>query len=179
MKKQMKNPFASVAILAISIIICLTNVFGLAACSTADNSIQRPSTEDTDTQQPDSGTQQPSTEDTDTQQPVTDKYARLRQAYDKVKLQYSSATLCYEIGDDGSYIEVDTNPLDFDDFYNPTYTKVIEAFNEELGVPDYVYKLMITTTALQGRQTETVNGLIISWTYHPDNGLEVIYRLAD
>ncbi len=162
MKKQMKNPFASVAILAISIIICLTSVFGLAACSTADNSIQRPSTEDTDTQQP-----------------VTDKYARLRQAYDKVKLQYSSATLCYEIGDDGSYIEVDTNPLDFDDFYNPTYTKVIEAFNEELGVPDYVYKLMITTTALQGRQTETVNGLIISWTYHPDNGLEVIYRLAD
>lgn len=121
MKKQMKNPFASVAILAISIIICLTSVFGLAACSTADNSIQRPSTEDTDTQQP-----------------VTDKYARLRQAYDKVKLQYSSATLCYEIGDDGSYIEVDTNPLDFDDFYNPTYTKVIEAFNEELGVPDYV-----------------------------------------
>lgn len=162
MKKQMKNPFASVAILAISIIICLTSVFGLAACSTADNSIQRPSTEDTDTQQP-----------------VTDKYARLRQAYDKVKLQYSSATLCYEIGDDGSYIEVDTNPLDFDDFYNPTYTKVIEAFNEELGVPDYVYKLMITTTALQGRQTETINGLIISWTYHPDNGLEVIYRLAD
>lgn len=162
MKKQMKNPFASVAILAISIIICLTSVFGLAACSTADNSIQRPSTEDTDTQQP-----------------VTDKYARLQQAYDKVKLQYSSATLCYEIGDDGSYIEVDTNPLDFDDFYNPTYTKVIEAFNEELGVPDYVYKLMITTTALQGRQTETVNGLIISWTYHPDNGLEVIYRLAD
>ena len=162
MKKQMKNPFASVAILAISIIICLTSVFGLAACSTADNSIQRPSTEDTDTQQP-----------------VTDKYARLRQAYDKVKLQYSSATLCYEIGDDGSYIEVDTNPLDFDDFYNPTYTKVIEAFNEELGVPDYVYKLMITTTALQGRQTETVNGLIISWTYHPDNGLELIYRLAD
>ena len=162
MKKQMKNPFASVAILAISIIICLTSVFGLAACSTADNSIQRPSTEDTDTQQT-----------------VTDKYARLRQAYDKVKLQYSSATLCYEIGDDGSYIEVDTNPLDFDDFYNPTYTKVIEAFNEELGVPDYVYKLMITTTALQGRQTETVNGLIISWTYHPDNGLEVIYRLAD
>lgn len=162
MKKQMKNPFASVAILAISIIICLTSVFGLAACSTADNSIQRPSTEDTDTQQP-----------------VTDKYARLRQAYDKVKLQYSSATLCYEIGDDGSYIEVDTNPLDFDDYYNPTYTKVIEAFNEELGVPDYVYKLMITTTALQGRQTETVNGLIISWTYHPDNGLEVIYRLAD
>ena len=162
MKKQMKNPFSSVAILAISIIICLTSVFGLAACSTADNSIQRPSTEDTDTQQP-----------------VTDKYARLRQAYDKVKLQYSSATLCYEIGDDGSYIEVDTNPLDFDDFYNPTYTKVIEAFNEELGVPDYVYKLMITTTALQGRQTETVNGLIISWTYHPDNGLEVIYRLAD
>ena len=60
----MKNPFASVAILAISIIICLTSVFGLAACSTADNS---------------------------TQQPVTDKYARLRQAYDKVKLQYSSA----------------------------------------------------------------------------------------
>ena len=162
MKKQMKNPFASVAILAISIIICLTSVFGLAACSTADNSIQRPSTEDTDTQQP-----------------VTDKYARLRQAYDKVKLQYSSATLCYEIGDDGSYIEVDTNPLDFDDYYNPTYIKIIEAFNEELGVPDYVYKLMITTTALQGRQTETVNGLIISWTYHPDNGLEVIYRLAD
>ena len=103
---------------------------------------------------------------------------RLRIAYESVYALYPNATSCYEIGADSSYIEVDTNPYNIDDYYNPTYLSVVEAFNEALSVPDYVYQLMITTTAMQGRQTETVNGLIISWTYHPDNGLAVIYRSA-
>lgn len=103
---------------------------------------------------------------------------RLRIAYESVYALYPNATSCYEIGADSSYIEVDTNPYNIDDYYNPTYLNVVEAFNEALSVPDYVYQLMITTTAMQGRQTETVNGLIISWTYHPDNGLAVIYRSA-
>lgn len=111
-----------------------------------------------------------------TNPPVTSK-TRLELAYDAVSAEYPSATSCYEIGSDGSYIEVDTNPYNIDDYYNPTYQEVLQAFNSELEVPDYVYQLMISTTAMQGRQTETVSGLIISWTYHPDNGLEVLYRL--
>ena len=103
---------------------------------------------------------------------------RLKIAYESVYTLYSDATACYELGADDSYIEVDTNPFNIDDYYNPVYLSVLEAFNEKLGIPDYVYQLMITTTAMQGRQTETVNGLTISWTYHPNNGLEVIYRLA-
>lgn len=117
--------------------------------------------------------------DDDTQDPPAPQKTRLQQAYDEVYAQYPAATSCYEIGSDGSYIEVDTNPFNIDDYYNATYVDVLKAFNSELGVPDYVYQLMITTTAMQGRQTETVNGLTISWTYHPDNGLAVIYRLAE
>lgn len=102
---------------------------------------------------------------------------RLQIAYENVYAQYPDAVACYEIGNDGSYLEVDTNPLDIDDYYNATYMSVLEAFQSELDVPDYVAQLMLTTTAMQGRQTETVNGLIISWTYHPDRGLEVLCRL--
>ena len=102
---------------------------------------------------------------------------RLERAYDTVSAKYPNDTSCYKIGYDNSYIEVDTNPYNLDNYYNPTYLDILEAFNSALNVPDYIYQLMISTTAMQGRQTETVNGLTISWTYHPDNGLEVLYRM--
>ena len=54
--------------------------------------------------------------------------------------------------------------------------KAIKYANEELGFNDSVYSKMMKTTALMGRQSEETDKYKVSWTYHPDNGLEVTYE---
>jgi len=44
----------------------------------------------------------------------------------------------------------------------------------ELKIPVSVRVEMARTTALQGVQADTWDGIEASWTYHPDNGLDVI-----
>lgn len=106
-------------------------------------------------------------------------YERLRTAYDKVLASQSIYKSCFSIGSDDSYITVDTNPFDLDDYFNKNYINVVVEINEALNLPEYIYKEMLTTTALQGKQTETVNGITVTWSYHPDNGLEILYKLAN
>lgn len=35
------------------------------------------------------------------------------------------------------------------------------------------------TNSLMGARTETGNGVKVTWNYHPDNGLEVTYSVAN
>lgn len=82
---------------------------------------------------------------------------------------------------DGSYLSIDTNPND-SKYYNDSESAAIAgifAVNEALGLPDSVITKMAKTRAMDGMQTAKGDGVEISWTYHPDNGLEVIYSLSD
>lgn len=54
--------------------------------------------------------------------------------------------------------------------------KAIQYANEELGFNGSLYSKMLETTALMGRQSEENNKYKVSWTYHPDDGLEVTYE---
>ncbi len=54
--------------------------------------------------------------------------------------------------------------------------EAIEYANEELGFPG-VYSLMLNTSALMGRQSEENDKYKVTWTYHPDDGLTVTYRV--
>jgi len=57
--------------------------------------------------------------------------------------------------------------------------EVLEAIkyaNEQLGFNDSVYAKMLETSALMGRQSEENDKYKVSWTYHPDDGLEVTYE---
>lgn len=47
-----------------------------------------------------------------------------------------------------------------------------------LNAPSRVTTLMGETRALDGRQTATWDGITASWSYHPDNGLDVIFTQA-
>jgi len=47
----------------------------------------------------------------------------------------------------------------------------------KLAVPDSVLDKMNGTTAMDGRVTDSWNGIAASWKYHPDNGLDVILEL--
>lgn len=100
--------------------------------------------------------------------------SKLEAAYDAVYAVYGSS-IYYEMGEDKSYISIDTNPLNIDDYYVQKAVDIVEMMNKELGLPGYIFQTMLTTTAMQGRQTMTANGITVSWAYHPDNGLEVMY----
>lgn len=89
---------------------------------------------------------------------------------------YSDCTL--SIADDSSYIMVDTNPSNADHgtLYAETGLGHITTLNKALGLPDWLYEEMMKTRALDGRQKETFDKVTVSWSYHPNQGLEVIYR---
>ncbi len=54
--------------------------------------------------------------------------------------------------------------------------EAIKFANEKLGFNGSLYSKMMETTALMGRQTDENDKYEVSWTYHPDDGLEVTYE---
>ena len=101
----------------------------------------------------------------------------LNTAYDSLYKEFGWNS-CYTLGSDKSYLQVDTNPYDIDDYYNDTYLQILKSAITALKLPDYIYQRMLKTTAMQGRQDVTVNGINVSWTYHPDKGLEAMFTIA-
>lgn len=77
---------------------------------------------------------------------------------------------------DGSGIKIDTNPRNIEEFYDDDALKAVRRINNALGMPDSVIEKMLSTRALDGRQSQTYNGITVSWTYHPDAGLEIVYE---
>lgn len=84
-----------------------------------------------------------------------------------------------DVGLDGSYLYIDTNPQDKDDsgLAYPEAAEAIRNINDALGIPESVINEMGQTTFWDGKQTETFEKqkVSISWRYHPDKGLEVTY----
>lgn len=91
----------------------------------------------------------------------------------------SDAPFGVTIGEDDSYCEIDTNPLDVDDYFSSTISSYIEQMNKKLELPDYLYNDMIHTSYSQGKQEETFKKIKVKYYYHPDKGLNVsYYRIA-
>ena len=80
------------------------------------------------------------------------------------------------IAEDGLSLTVDTNPLNVEDYNSSEALTYIEEVNEELGLPDSLYERMVSTRAMDGTQNSEYDNVDVSWTYHPDNGLKVIYE---
>ena len=83
----------------------------------------------------------------------------------------------------GDYFEIDTYPehvfpqMEFmADELEDGALEAIKYANEALGFNGSVYSRMLNTTALMGRQSEENSKYRISWTYHPNSGLEVTYE---
>ncbi len=80
--------------------------------------------------------------------------------------------------DDGSYLTIDTNPLNIKGsfiFKDDSLAK-IKLTNASLGLPEWLYEEIVSTRAIDGRQKEAFDKVTVTWSYHPDHGLEVIYR---
>lgn len=91
-----------------------------------------------------------------------------------------------EVGSDGSYLTLDTNPRDkvqqtlTHKDNTPTYViTALGKINSALGLPDSLLSQDIAhTTAADGKQSETFEdaGVTVTWKYHPDTGLLVTYK---
>ena len=81
-----------------------------------------------------------------------------------------------DVASDGSYLTIDTNPNDIDDYIDMDAYEKIKHVNDALGLPDSLLETMNHTSASDGRQTEEFENLTVTWKYHPDNGLAVTYK---
>lgn len=85
-----------------------------------------------------------------------------------------------KVGDDGSYLAIDTNPGDnAASNYGYSYYAydAIKDINKALGFDESLLEEMNGTNSLIGARTETGNGVKVTWRYHPDSGLEVTYSI--
>ena len=83
------------------------------------------------------------------------------------------------IASDGTWIKLDTNPLDIDDYCDSVAFNEIESILNDLGFSSSVSEEMSETTALMGKQSDSTDKYEVSWTYHPNNGLEVMFKVKD
>lgn len=92
-----------------------------------------------------------------------------------------SSTYGWTLGSDGSYLSADTNVYDLDDYFSSSIATSIKNMNKSLGLPDSLWNDMLQTTWSMGKQQETYEdiGIKVTWTYHPDKGLEVTYKLIE
>ena len=86
-------------------------------------------------------------------------------------LDSSYATLA----SDESYLEIDTNPNDIDDYTDSDALAGLVFTIDVLELPDSIIQEMSNTRALDGKQTKTYDERTVTWTYHPNNGLEVLF----
>ncbi len=82
-----------------------------------------------------------------------------------------------DIASDGTYLSVDTNWLDIDDHFDSEAYYGLEEIIEKLGLPESLFQEMGETRAMDGRLSEEFDHLTVSWSYHPDNGLEVLFKI--
>ncbi len=107
---------------------------------------------------------------------VEEKGPDFQEIYDNLSSNYG-----VEVAADNSYLSIDTNIYDLDDYYNSSTLALVKEVHAELGLPDSLYQEMMNTSYSMGKQTETYEsiGITVSWTYHPDKGMEVTYKLIN
>lgn len=83
---------------------------------------------------------------------------------------------------DGQSITIDSNPWGAAKG-SPAYKidsalalLLIKELNSELGLPDWLYTEMVNTRAVDGRQKEVFDYITVTWSYHPDSGINILYR---
>ena len=89
-----------------------------------------------------------------------------------------SEQLWSNLSDDGSFIEVTVTwscpPNDEDILCSRS--NAVNSILEELGFGQNVRQRMNTTRALDGRQDAENENFRVSWTFHPDDGLQVLFE---
>lgn len=112
----------------------------------------------------------------------TDKIAKIYQT----AMKGSTNKDLIKVAGDHSWIKFDSSPDDMP-YENLDYSAQTESDNnlvfvfsqiayalKSLNFPTSTIEKMQQTSSIQGVQTVTANDYSVSWTYHPDNGIEAI-----
>lgn len=93
---------------------------------------------------------------------------------------YSGKAWC-DIAGDGSWMKLDTNPNNLDDSFDRDAYNAVKSALTKLGFPSVVLEQMGETRSIDGRQSASSSdgSYTVSWTYHPDKGLEALFTYAD
>jgi hypothetical protein len=108
--------------------------------------------------------------------PMESKKEKLKNAYNECCSGPGSSDYA-SLGYDGKTLVLDTKPKDGYFKYTSNATAAIMATNIYLGLPSSISEKMSSTRALDGMQSQNCGEYTVSWTYHPDNGLRVIYEV--
>ena len=121
-------------------------------------------------------TEAPTTTEATTENPVELAKAKLEEAYNTC-CKGSNAGYA-NLGYDGMSLTVDTNPNDSSfNMYEDDAIAAIQGINVYLGLPASLLEKMSSTRALDGTQSQDCGTYTVTWNYHPDNGLKVIYEV--
>lgn len=82
-----------------------------------------------------------------------------------------------DIASDGTWMKIDTNPYDTEDGFNILAWYKIKSVLSDLGFSSAISEEMNETRALDGRQSASTDNYEVTWSYHPDNGLEVLFKI--
>lgn len=100
------------------------------------------------------------------------------------KVKDECVQIAGQLSSGDNYFTLDTDPDENMDevlkaiIHRDTLERTLEAIkyaNKELGFPGSLYNDMVRTSAMMGRLSEENDKYKVSWTYHPDHGLEVTY----
>lgn len=77
------------------------------------------------------------------------------------------------VSDNGSTLSVDM--MGEEDYVGAGYGDVL-CIIDAVKTPDYIVSAIESTRALDGRQHDEFDGIEVSWSYHPDSGLDLLYH---
>lgn len=110
--------------------------------------------------------------------PIKEAKDKLEKAYNKC-CSYTIKDKNASLGYDGMSLIIDT------DYYDDGWDKnekdalaAIVSVNSYLEIPSSVLEKMTSTRAIDGLQSQNCGIYTLTWNYHPDNGLRVIYEVT-
>lgn len=115
-------------------------------------------------------------EETEKIDPVAQAKQKLSEIYNSL-CESSTSDDHISLGYDNMSLIIDTKPNDSYYSYEDEALTAIAVVNSQLGLPSSLLDKMSSTRALDGIQTQDCGDYTVTWNYHPDNGMKVIYEI--
>ncbi len=111
-------------------------------------------------------------------EPPTEKVISFDEARDNCMEKYKDTDYYYAIKNSFEISSESSSPTMYyrGNKYASSSVVVVDYMNQELGFSDALFEKMKMTRAIDGAQTDENEHFKVTWTYHPDEGLNVIYE---
>jgi hypothetical protein len=77
------------------------------------------------------------------------------------------------VSDNGTTISVDT--MGDSEYSGASYSDLVCVI-DAVGTPSYINDNIMSVRAIDGRQSDEFNGIVVSYSFHPDNGMDIVFH---